>query len=35
MNAIILILGNAFPHVSNLAVVFKMIIKIKTVNWWL
>lgn len=34
MNAIILILGNAFPHISNSAVVLRMLIKTKTVNLW-
>lgn len=32
MNAIVLILGNAFPRISNSAVVLRMLIKIKTVN---
>lgn len=34
MDVIILILGNAFPHISNSAVVLRMRIKIKTVNLW-
>lgn len=34
MNAIILILGNAFPHINNSAVVLGMRIKIRTVNLW-
>jgi len=32
MNAIVLVLGNAFPHISKSAVVLRMRIKIKTVN---